>query len=78
MLAQQGDHRAIRVPYSVLDRRGRDLSDSLLLLNIEQDDGRRRAQQETCGPTIEDLVGLNRWLDGLGYRVGQVSDLDIL
>jgi hypothetical protein len=44
--------------------------DALLLLDIVQHDGGRRAEDDTSRPAIEDLVRLRGGLDGLQDRVG--------
>lgn len=62
MFAQQSDQRTVRAPYNVLHRWRRDLCDRLLLLDVVQYDRRRRAQDQTRGSSIEDVVCLHRWL----------------
>ena len=78
MLAEQGDQRAIRAPYYVLDRRSRDLSNGLLLLDVVQHDRRRRAENQTGGTSIEDLVRLHGRLDRLHNRVREIAHFDEL
>lgn len=78
VLAQQRDHSAVIAPNHILDRRRRKLGEYLLLLNIEEDNAGRCAEQQTCCTTIEDVVRLRRTLDGFGDRVAQISNLDCL
>ena len=78
MLAEKCDERAIRAPDNVLHRRGSDLGKSLLLLNVVQDDGRRRAEDQARSAAVEDLVRSNGRLDGLDDRVREVAHLDQL
>ena len=78
VLAKKRDERAIRAPDNILHRRGSDLGKSLLLLDVVQNDGRRRAEDQACGAAIEDLVRLDWGLDALDDRVRQVAHLDEL
>ena len=78
MLAQQGNAVSVNAPNNILDGRCRQFGQCLLLLNIEQDDRSRGREQERGSPSIEDLVGLRRQLDGLGQRVVEIPDLDRL
>ena len=78
MLAQEGDKGAICTPYDILDRRRGDLRQRLLLLNVVQDHRGRRAEDQTGGTTVEDLVCLHRWLDALDHRVRQVAHFNKL
>lgn len=63
MLAQQGDQGAIVAPNNVFHRWRSDLCNGFLLLNVVEDDGGRRTEDEAGGSTVEDLVGLYGRLD---------------
>ena len=78
VLAEKCDERTIRAPDNILHRRGGDLGQSLLLLDVVQNDGRRRAEDQARGAAIEDLVRLDWGLDALDDRVRQVANLDKL
>ena len=78
MLAEKRNERAVRAPDNILHGRGSDLGESLLLLDVVQDDGRRRAEDQARGAAIEDLVRLDWGLDALDDRVRQVANLDKL
>ena len=78
VLAEKRNERAVRAPDDVLHRRGSDLGKSLLLLDVIQNDGRRRAEDQACSAAIEDLVRLDGGLDALDDRVRQVAHLDEL
>ena len=69
MLAEQSYERAISAPNNILDRRCSDLRKSLLLLDIVEYDGCRRAENQAGSATVEDLVRLDRGLDALDHRV---------
>ena len=69
MLAEQGDETTIRIPNDVLNRRCGYLGDCLLLLDIVQHHRRRRAEYQTGCTTIENVIGLDGWLDRLNNRV---------
>lgn len=70
MLAKQRNEGTVSTPDGVLHRWGGDLGQGLLLLDIVQNDRSRGAEDQTSGSTVEDLVRLNRGLDGLDHRVG--------
>lgn len=78
VLAHQGYKLPVRAPGDILDRWTVQLSNNLLLLDIIESNRRRGAQDEACGPTIEDLVGLNWRLDPFHHRVRQIANLDKL
>jgi hypothetical protein len=76
VLSEQGDHAVISAPDNVLDRKRRQLSENLLLLEIEERDGRRAGEDDACGSTVEDVVGLDGGLARLGDVEGEVSNVD--
>ncbi len=78
VLAEEGDKGAVGTPDHVLNRRCRNFRERLLLLDVVQDDGGRRAEDEASSTAVEDLVGLHGRLDALDDRVRQVADLDEL
>ena len=59
LFAEKRNERAVRAPDNILYRRGGDLGKSLLL-DVIQDDGRRRAENQACGAAVEDLVRLDQ------------------
>jgi hypothetical protein len=72
------NHTAVCAPNGVLDWRSGNFGQSLLLLDVVQNNlSRAREQQRGC-TTVEDLVCLHRRLDGLGDCVREVADLDHL
>jgi hypothetical protein len=78
VLGEQRDHGTVSAPDDILDGRGSQLGQNLLLLNVEQDNAGRSAEQNAGGAAIEDVVGLGRALDRLGDGVAQISNLDVL
>lgn len=78
VLAEERDKGPVGTPDDVLDWRSGDFGKSLLLLDVVQYNSRSRAQDETGSAAVENLVGLDRWLDALYHRVGQVPDFDEL
>lgn len=78
MLAEQGDQCSIGTPYDIFDRRGSDLRDCLLLLDIIEHHRRSGAENQACGSAVKDLVGLDGGLDRLHNRVGKVAYFDEL
>ena len=77
LFAEKRNERAVRAPDNILYRRGGDLGKSLLL-DVIQDDGRRRAEDQARSAAVEDLVCLDWRLDALDDRVRQVANLDEL
>lgn len=76
MFAEQRHGTAIRVPNCILDRRGVDLGQVLLLLNIVENDGSGSAKEERCCSTVENVVRLDwRFHDCLDVIV-EVSNFD--
>jgi hypothetical protein len=78
MFAHQGDKRTIIAPDYVFHWRAGKLCNRLLLLNIVQYNGRRRAQDEAGCATIEDLICLDWWFDSLDYGVRQIANFNKL
>jgi hypothetical protein len=78
VFAEKRNHASIIRPDGVLDRWSGDIRNGLLLLDIEQNDRRRRAQQKTSRAAVEDIVGLNGAFDGLGDGIVEVPDFDVL
>jgi hypothetical protein len=78
VLAQESDIVAVGAPDDVLDGRGSQFSQDLLLLDIKQEDGSSRREDKRSGTTIEDVVGLDGALDSLDDVVGQITSLDVL
>ncbi len=66
MLAEQRHAVAIHAPNDVFNRRCRDLSESLLLLDIEENDRGRCCKEKRGRATIEYLAGLHWAFDSLG------------
>ena len=64
VLAHQSNQGAINIPNNVFNRWAIDFHNGLLLLDIVEDNQCGRTQDKTGSPTIKDLVGLERWLDG--------------
>ena len=73
MFAEQRDKGTVGAPDGVLHRRGGDLSQNLLLLNIVQNNRGCGTEDQTSGSTVEDLIRLNWSLDGLDHRIGEVA-----
>lgn len=78
MLAQKSDTVSVDTPNNVLDGRGGQFGQCLLLLDVEQDDRGGGRQQEGSGTSVKDLVGLSRQLDGLGQGIVEVTDFNRL
>lgn len=79
VLAEKGHHSIVGTPDSVLNQRSLQLSNDLLLLNIEQDDTRGATKEDTRRSTpIEEVVGLRRALDRLSDDVVEVPNLNHL
>ena len=78
VLAEQSYLCTVRAPDNILDGRRVELSKRLLLLDIEQNDRGGRGKNEARGATVEDFVRLNRRLDSLHHRTGQVANFDEL
>ena len=78
VLAEQGNQRAVRTPHHILYRRSCDLSNGLLLLDVVQHDRRRRAENQTGGTSVEDLVRLHGRLDRLHNRVREIAHFNQL
>ena len=78
MLAEQGNQRAIGAPDDVLHWRRGDFRNCLLLLNIVQDNRRRRTQDQASSSTVKDVICLYRGLDRLDYRIRKVANFDEL
>ena len=78
MLRQQRHMRAIGAPYGVLDSRTSYLASHILLVCVEQQDARRRAQQEMRGSTVKDLICGLRQGECLDVLIDQVTNLDFL
>lgn len=76
VFAEQRNEGAVCAPDGILHRWGGNLSQGFLLLDIVQDHRCRRAEDQTSGPTVEDIVRLNRSFDGLDHRIGEVAHLD--
>ena len=69
VLAEERDERTVGTPDDVLDRRGGNLSQRLLLLDVVQNNRGGGAKDEACCSAVEDLVRLDRGLDALDHRV---------
>ena len=78
MLAQQGYIVAVGAPDDVLDGRGSELGQHLLLLDIKQDHRGGRCEDQRRSTAVKDVVGLDGTFDGLDDVVGKVSGLDVL
>jgi hypothetical protein len=78
VLAHQGYQLPVRAPGDILDRWTVQLGNDFLLLDIVESNRRRRAQDETGSPTVEDLVGLDWGLDSFHHGVRQIANLDKL
>ena len=78
VLAEQSYLCTVRAPDNILDGRRVELSKCLLLLDIEQNDRGGRGKNEARGATVENFVRLNRRLDSLHHRTGQVANFDEL
>ena len=68
----------IRAPNGILDRRAVDLRNSLLLLEVVENDTGGGAENEVGSSAKEDLVRLHGCLDALDHRVGKVANLNEL
>src|ERR1700691_687568 len=64
MITHKSHQRIIRTLHDILNRRAAHLRDSLLLLDVVQND-RGRAEDEAGRTTVKDLVRLDGRLDGL-------------
>ena len=78
MFAEQRDEGTVCTPDGILHRWGGNLSQGLLLLDIVQNDRSCGAEDQTSSPTVEDLIRLNRSLDGLDHGIGEVAYLNQL
>lgn len=78
VLAQEGDHVTIGAPYNILNGRGIDFGNNLLLLNVEKDYRRRSGEQNGRRTAVKYLGRLDRALDSLGDRVGKILNFDVL
>lgn len=78
VLAQQGDVITIGAPDDILDRRRSELSQNLLLLDIEQRDRGGGCEDQRSGTAVEDIVGLDGAFDRFDDVVRQVPSLDVL
>ena len=76
MFTEQRDEGTVCTPDGILYWWGCDLSQGLLLLDIVQDDRGCGAEDQAGSSTIEDFIRLNRSLDGLDHRIGEVADLN--
>ena len=73
VFAEQCDKGTICTPDGILHRWSGNLGQGLLLLNIVQNDRGCRAEDQASGSTVEDFIRLNRSLDGLDHRIGEVA-----
>jgi hypothetical protein len=78
VLAHQCHQRTICAPYDIFHRWTIHLCDSSLLLDIIKHNRRGRAQDETGGASVEDLISLYGRLDSFDNGVRKVTNLDEL
>ena len=78
MLAEKRNEGTVGAPNDVLDGRGGDFREGLLLLDVVQDYGGRRTEDKARSTAVEYLVRLYRRFDALENRVGQVANFDQL
>ena len=69
MFAHESHQSTVTAPGNVFDRWAADLADSLLLLDIIENDGGSRAEDQARGSTVEDFVSLYGGLDRFHDRV---------
>lgn len=65
VLAQQSYKISVGTPDDVFYGRAVYFRNGLLLLNVIKDNRGSRAEDEACGASVEDLVGLDWRLDAL-------------
>jgi hypothetical protein len=70
IFTHESHQRPIRTPHDILNRRAVHLGNSLLLLDVVQNDRGGRAKDEAGSTTVKDLVRLDGRLDCLDDRVG--------
>lgn len=78
VLAQESNMSTIIAPDGVLDGWGRQLVQDLLLLNVKENDAGGRAEKQTGGTTVKDVVGGRGAAQGLGHAVVEIADLNHL
>jgi hypothetical protein len=78
VFAHQSYQRTIVAPHHVFDGRRVDFREGLLLLDVIQNNGRRRAEDEASSSSVEYLIHLTWGIDGFNDRVRQIPDLDDL
>lgn len=64
VFAEQSHERAIVIPDDIFDGLCVNLRDLSALLNVEQNCGVRRGEDQARSTSVENLAGLNRWLNG--------------
>jgi hypothetical protein len=78
VLAEKSNIVTISAPNDILDWRSSQFRKNLLLLNIEQGNGRSRGEDEGSSSTVEDIIGLDGAFDSLDNIVGEVPSFDVL
>jgi hypothetical protein len=78
VLAEKSNIVTISTPNDILDWRSSQFRKNLLLLNIEQGNGRSRGEDEGSSSTVEDIIGLDGAFDSLDNIVGEVPSFDVL
>lgn len=78
VLAEQGTVQTVIRPNNILNTTDCDLSQLLLLLNIEENHGGRSNEQEAASAAKVDVRCTGRGLDSLGRRVAEILDVDLL